>query len=131
LKFLQPSHLGLNPHRRRRRSLLVVLSSSSFEIDEKAGTRRHLDDGSKFVSSRARAKRNARNYLLEMSITRLLFAIRGASRGASALWSHTFARAKSSFFLTGAEERKESNRGRKNPHRPKKKEKSFAEIRAR
>ena len=76
-----------------------------------AGTRRH-QDGSKSVSSRTRAKRNARNYVLEISITRLLFAIRGVSRGANALWSHT-ARARK-MHTTGRREREkeESNRKR-------------------
>ena len=89
----------------------------------KAGTRRHRG-GSKFVSSRARAKRNARNYSLEMSITRLLFAICGVSRGASALWSHT-ARARK-MHTTGRREREkeESNRKRKKSIIQKKKRKN-------
>jgi|TARA_B110000483_G_C18099115_1_gene505074 hypothetical protein len=80
-----------------------------------------------FPLARARNETRETN-VRESIIARLLFAIRGASRGANALWSHTFAHAKSSFFLTGAEERKESNREER-IHRPKKKEKS-TEIRA-
>jgi hypothetical protein len=67
-----------------------------------------------------------------MRITRLLFAICGVSRGASALWSHT-ARARK-MHTTGRREREkeESNRKReKSIIQKKKKEKSFAEIRAR
>ena len=88
----------------------------------KAGRRRHRG-GSKFVSSRARAKRNARNYSLEMSITRLLFAICGVSRGASALWSHT-ARAKNAHHRAkrAGEGGKQSEK--REIHHPKKKRKN-------
>jgi hypothetical protein len=65
-----------------------------------------------------------------MSITRLLFAICGVSRGASALWSHT-ARVKNSHHRAtrAGEGGKQSEK--REIHHPKKKEKSFAEIRAR
>ena len=114
---MQPSHLGLNPN--RRLSLPSSLLSPA-EINE-AGTRRHLYD-SKFVSSRARAKRNARNYLLEISITRLLFAIRGVSRGANALWSHT-ARAKNSQHRA-----KRAGGGKQSGKKSKKKKEKSTEI---
>ena len=115
--FLRPTHLGLNPNRRRRRLSLVVLTSG----DKQGRNTTTIRGGSKFVSSRARAKRNARNYSLEMSITRLLFAICGVSRGASALWSHT-ARAKNAHHRRRSErEKAESNRGKeRNPSSKKK-----------
>ena len=121
---MRPTHLGLNPN--RRLSLPSSLLSPA-EINE-AGTRRHLYD-SKFVSSRARAKRNARNYLLEISITRLLFAIRGVSRGANALWSHT-ARAKNSQHRAKRAGGLESNREREKSIIQKKKGKIHGNPRA-
>jgi hypothetical protein len=66
-----------------------------------------------------------------MSITRLLFAICGVSRGASALWSHT-ARAKNAHHRRRSErEKAESNRGKERNPSSKKKGKIQAEIRAR
>jgi len=81
-----------------------------------------------FPLAHARNETRETNVRGESIITRLLFAIRGASRGANALWSHTPRVAKNSFSFTEPAKRAGGGGKPSGKIHPKKKEKSITEI---